>query len=170
MEFVTQRVIAEEIGKAYSTVSYYISRFPQFFPHNGKDGQQRRYTKEAIEVARVISQMKGERMDDDQVERALLERFPVVIESSMNQQQDNNTNLMVPQKLFEVIESLVERSEEQQQCINELEEQIKELESENKIFQESILKKLEEAEQEIERLRSPKPSFWQRLFGRSGQQ
>lgn len=77
-QLLSQRDLAKHVGKAFSTMSGYVEQFPQFFPHDGREGLKRRYFPQALEVATTISVLKAQRVSVPEITEILSGQFPML--------------------------------------------------------------------------------------------
>jgi hypothetical protein len=118
--------------------------------------------------------------------KPLIERFEALTRESMEKdliiEEQKKQLLLLPDlesqkaRLLQEIEAERKAAEIQFAKVREKEEQAKALEEENEKLrqqaEEAVLSaaKLEQLEKEIQQLKQPKPSFWQRLFMPAGGQ
>lgn len=125
--------IARRLDIPASSVTYYRDKFRAYIPEMG-EGRHRRYSEEAFEVIRFISDCMRSGMPADGVEGALQEKYGVMVDVQQGPEtQQHGSAMMMREMLWDAMNDLLEQQTTviRQQIAEEIQDKLNEAREEN---------------------------------------
>lgn len=172
MEVYTIIELSEKLNLTESKLRFHAKRYPDFL-HTVGEGKATRYKEESIPVLRFILSCVKRNMSREQIEAALSEQFPRVIDIDSDvkiktvelTQGAQSREVALIQGVFNDLATLKQQVQEDRRIIHYLGEQ---LEDERTIIskQQKEIDELKEFKQNIEqREQQANKSFWKKIWG-----
>lgn len=121
-EWYTITELAEKTNIPDTTIRRYIAKFNSFFVFSG-GSRSRRYEETAIKVLIRIKNLFDSGYETDQVNHALSNEFPVVIDGEKENEVNTPAVLATSEDIFEIKQALKQQTEFNKLLIEKLEHQ-----------------------------------------------